>query len=1345
MRQSTFWAAVTAVGLGCAAFGAAPVWQPVSELKVPAGQKLRGFGPCDVTFGTYRSEAGQVAVIRFQAANAEAADLVAGKFLGDLQDSFEVKRENLKVGGAEVPLFLTAGGQAFAVTRNGTETMIYGAVDRGILAAYFESKPEAAAGAVATGTYPEYMKRFAWGVYGVGGLENHHEWMAFDGNRDDVKDPVEDLQFLKEMNMHFDNWLDYAGFDSSDGILANSGRRWKTKYAREHQIPYAHRVYVNAGGSDWTARRFPEYMEQPAWFLQSGWHGLEMFWKANPHLSWYATDLQNYLARLTQKMMIKHQTPETRGWMHPHGELTHDDWYDMHSDYSRWARESWINYLKKHGVTLAEASEMYRRGNSPFQTYEQIPIPEFATFAGLPGEIVPLQGEWLYRRELDRSPADEAWWKQDYAERYPGVKEKWYAPDADLSEWQPIKMPGDEKMYSLYPNGRREHTSTIWFRRNFNYSPELAQGKPVYLYFFPVSFDGIHSAGIQKRYHQLYLNGEKIGEVGCWGALDVTKALKNGSNDLAIQLHGGVWNGRIFLSTEPPRVFPYLGAAQNKLWELWSAWRTDAKFDSWANILDAMRQVDPDKPIKFMAPQGFGSEKWLRLAYNYGGWPHFTGEGMWYYPWYKRYAKLYGVPATSELAGPSATVEQQADGFRRTFLAGLDGHEPVFMIQTYSRNPEIRKWWQDRRDVLHRMGKYDIAGPQVLIYRSTWNTLNNPLTPYPEVGTSARMINSPWNWDIGRGTLQTLGQSMLYLDDCGVTDGKMYGYPLIFDCGNETMEPQVVAELKNYVEQGGVFVTLPFTGRNTRTAPDSWPISELTGCKVIRTRPLGGKVTFAPDQTLFRAHAGKTFDDNGKSLDWMTNNLNTYSVELEPGKDCTVLATYENGKPAIVARKLGKGLVITLGSAFWRDAADVQGLWWPGESETAFVADLLAGAGFPQALCESNDRLIWPQPYRSNNGLDFVTVLVNWNEKGVQKPTITLRLPQKPAKIVSYAVGGVKEQPFTWKDGVATLQVELPAREVMVLAAEVFEPESAVAHWWSRQQELWHQLVPSTRDFSVYDSGKWAEPTLDLSDDACFTNTAPEGDWTAVKFDDSAWTPAPLDVLNFWGAKENTPVWVRKHFTVDPAWLQSGMTRLISGAWSGPQYLNPTRMVLNGKELHGFTKNNFNEFDVTRLLQPGDNVLAYEIKNGEKYTGIVGNVYLNHRQAPEESLSLNGVWEGSDGKGNPAALTIPGSGRVMHPAKSVFIPESWKGKYRIRFYEVGAPYSVLGVWVNGSLVRRHHHHLGRYCDIDITDALKFGAENRLELAFGTEYNGRALKEVHNFEIEEVRLDLFPAE
>ncbi|MEI8196218.1 MAG: beta-galactosidase trimerization domain-containing protein, partial [Phycisphaerae bacterium] len=774
-------------------------------------------------------------------------------------------------------------------------------------------------------------------------------------------------------------------------------------------------------------------------------------------------------------------------------------------------------------------------------------------------------------------------------------------------------------------------------------------------------------------------------------------------------------------------------------------------------MLDGMRQVDPNRPIKFMAPSNMGADNYLQLATKYGGFPHFTGEGSWFYPWYKRYAFLYDVPGTSETAGPPNNVAEQFDSYRRVFLAGLNAHDPVFTIQWYTRNPELRKFWVEHKAVLKQLGRFDLdARQQVLLYRSTKNDIGLlQETPYPAVGGANKEVQDPWNWDVGRGTLQTLGQSYLYLDDGAIADGKMNGFPLLLDGGNEVIAPQTVGQIAAWVEAGGTFVTLPFTGRSTYTQPESWPIRQLTGCEIGKLRTPGqGKVSFGAQQTVFKALAGKTFDDNGHSTDWQGGEHNLLSVELQPGAGAEVLATFENGTPAIVRRKLGKGSVIVLGTAYWRAVQDIQGLWTPGQIETDFLADLLQGVGFPTGRCTTDDRLVWAQPYRYNNGLEAATTLVSWHEDKAATVTVTLQLPRKPSRLMVFGVEGAKELPVTWADGVtggvgggvATAKVEMPAKEVKVITADVYTPEEALAHWWTYQQRMWHELAQPTVDFSPYTKGKFADPTLDLRPAAKLLTEPPAGDdWTKPGFKDDRWKPCVLGLLNSYGALPNQPVYVRKTFHVPAEWQgKGGKIYLTSGAWSGPHYLGAARLTLNGKMLHDYTKSSFNEFDVTDQVQGGENVLAFTFKGENKYQGFGGNVWLYYAAPAERSIGLGGVWHGTD-NGKLATLSLPGKGRLKMPTRTVFIPQEWEGRYRVRLYMEGQNTSILGAFVNDRMVRRHHHSLGSRCDIDITDELKFGQDNEMILTHANDRDGMHLDSLKpdDWDIKLIRLDLYP--
>lgn len=1219
-------------------------WSSVARMESAAGGNLRGFGRVATTFETWRDGGRTVWTSVFRTAGEEEAETVLGKFLWDLSWNGTKASGNLLV---------TPGGRAFALAKSGAVATVCAAEDAAALESFVAAR-DLKASLVTAAKCPEWMKRFEWGTYGMGGLENFHGWMTkASGGKTDVQlDPREDFDFLREMGpMHFDNWLQLEGMDNSDGITA-PGVYWKERYALDLGIPYAFRLYMPCNGFAWENRRFADHMEKPADWMMNGW--LRYGSDYQPHMSWYDDDIWKYVGYQTRKEMRKFKNEMVRGWMHPAGELVHQPWYDMHSDYSPAAKADWHRYLQANGVTLAEASAMYSRAERPFQAWEQVEVPEFATFAGLPGMKLDLAGMWF--------------------------------SSSNRADWTAIEMPGNWEYMDYYRKGDKDRRAKTvrYMRRGFSYDPSLAGGGRAYLYFFPMS-DPLTR-------HTLTLNGKAF-EIGTWCALDVTDVLRQGTNELELELHGHFWNGRIFVSTQAPATYPYLGEARNRMWTLWNDWRRAAKERQCRVVFDAMREADPNAPIKFMAPIRFGQPITDALAVDYGMFAHFTGEGSWYFPWYKRYGKVWGYEGTSELAGPYSTVALARQSTLRVFLAGLDLHQPVFLTQTYSRNPPVREWWLKRQALLERMGKYDIYGPQVILYRRSLLSDDNFPAPYPSCGGTSRRSNTPWDWDIGRGSLQSIGQSMLYMDDNAIDAGKMYDYKLMFDCGNEIVERAQIERIAAWVKEGGTFVALPFTGRSTKLEADAWPIAALTGAKVTKIRALGGTVRYD----------GRDYPDNGRTIDCTGRNLNEYSCELEPvAEGVTALATYENGKVAITVRRLGKGRVVALGSAFWRDAADVKGIWWPGKGESEFLDGLLARVGFDRALCRTDDALVWAQPYRSNDGLDFVTCFCNFNTNDVVAKA-TLRVPAKPRKLVAYGADGVTHPKFDYADGVAVFELPIGGEEVKVVNAEVYESGDAVAYWWRENQVRWRELRRPTTDFSKYGEGRWKDPTQDL-----------KTGWTMADG-----RPCVADALQFWGLADGAPAKIVKRFDVENAdWFKGGQIRLVTGAWVGQNFLTKGRVWLNGQELtKGPTMVRYAEWPVATLLKAKGNELTIEFEApeaGRKFTGLIGSIYLYHRACAVRSFEL-----AREGK-----------------TRTVYIPKEWENRYRVFLYmENAAKQPPLGVRANHRFMRKHHHNFGNVTDVDITSILRFGEDNELEL-FPANAAGK---------LDTVRLDLFPAE
>jgi len=1293
-------------------------WQAGPATKSPAGQKLRGFGQVETEFSPYEKEQHRVWVMNFRCENAEKAGVLIGKFLADLGLSPNVEAIRISAGKSEIPAVTTASGAVFIGCVEGAKGRIVCSESKETVEAFLKTHSELIEGAVDKAAYPAYLDRFdryGWGLYGLDGFQG--DWMRdaakFDGKKE-LKDPFEDFQWLARQQNRFEPHLEPAGYlGNADGIIANANDDWQIKLSRDFGLPVSFRLYGSAQPAyhGWISRRFGKYQNQPADFLppRIGSYAVEMM------QSWYAPDAHRYQAVKAMEMVQKYvNEPEVMGWMHPYGEIQTGTWEYDHGDYGPYAQASWHRYLQNHGCDLTEATRIYDR-KLPFGDWDQVPIPEFALFAGLDGQVESLAGQWWSRQDISaEKKLDDAWWKKPAEERYQGVREKWWQGSPDGNEWSLVKAPGGgglPQQFSL--------TCSTWFRRSFNLTPDQLKETPIYLYWFPISSELIHS-GTNKRYHEVYLNGTKVGEIGSWGAVDVSRDLTGGENQIALHLFGSQWQGRIFLSKEEPKVFPALGDGKNRLWVLWRQWLVDSPVEAMTTVLEGMREADPNRPIKNMAPINLGSSRYVRLAHDYGMFPHFTGEGMWYFPWYKRSSYLYDVPASSETAGPAAaddpTCAGQFDAYRRVFMAGLNAHDPVFAAQTYSRSPYLRSWWEGHQPVLHQLGRYDLFGPQVLLFRSDLVDVHIvPQSPYPQIGASSRLIQTPWNWDLGRGTFQTLGQSYLYIDDRGVADGKMKGYRVMMDCGNEIMTEETRKNIADWVRTGGTFVALPFTGRDSLMKFDSWHIRELTGCGIGKLRaPGNGTVTIKASQDVFRICAGRSFPDKGSSMDWVGNELNQYSIELQPGEgsDYEVLATYENGQAAVVKRRLGQGSVITFGSVFWRNCRDVHGVWPPQSPEPEVIGDLLTGLG-QLSLCETDGNLVWPQPYRSNNGLDWVTVLTSWNEDKNVTTTLRLRLPVKPAALVSFGVDGEKNLDFDWKDGVAETKVAMPAREVKVVRAlGVADPMDSVSYWWNYQQRMWHELVKPTLDLAPYRRGQFADPTVDLRPDARFTNDKPADDeWMKPGFDDKKWKQSPLSIFRFWGAEPGKPLWVRKTFTVPQTWHeQPGQIRVVIIRGDSP-YTDLATTSLNGVPVdptgRGFA-DAYIDIDARTLLRDGQNVLAWEFKGQQPIQGFQGEVYLYHRGEPEKSIPL----------------TI---GEQM-----VTIPRSWQNKYRVMLYLEGERYTISSAKVND-------HRLGRAApypapaEYNLTAYLKFGEDNRIWVNPGKSPEATKVS----------RLDLFP--
>ena len=1278
---------------------------------------LRGYGPVEATFYDVRqsSTGTRLSLVRFAAANHVNAETLAGKFLADLTLSPGVVSRTATASGRTYRIVQVQNGPSYAAVVSGRTAAIVSGPNAPAGTAFLAASPLFAANGLDTrpAAYPRFLDRFdryGWGFYGMAGLESEFGWMGTI-KPEGSADPVDDVAFCAKYGFIYDLWLNAGGAPEALGMRRWPEIPWKTSEANKRGLPVSAQLY---GWMPYTPQ-YASAFETGADFLQEGWYGGSLEYKAERHDSWYSAKAADYIGRQTQEQMRPLvNNPLFLGWMEPLGETSEGGWLDAQRDYSPNAYRSWQAELRDtQRLSLADVTRMYADPAAQFTSWDQVPPLTFDAFEGWQARTVDLTGTWYCRQE---------------AKQGEGVAASWWNDDHTAAAWAALRLPGSDHWTQF------DRSSFKWCTRTFTVTADqLAARKPLYFYeFFRVENYG-HTI-----ITPLYVNGKHAGDFGPWGAIDVSSYLHPGEN--RIDLETTEWNGRTYLSPEAPAEFPNFSPERNRLYQIWMAWVQAGKTKFIASDLSAMRRVDPNRPIKMMAP-GEGTDNWLTLASQYGAYGHFTGEGVWMYPWYKRYGYLYDVPGSSEGAGPTNDVNGANLAFERVFLEGLNSHVDVFDAQMYTRVPALLAWYKNHVAILRQLGRYDIAGPQVLLYRSDKAaTVTAPNRPFPYVGgTDGREVQSSYNWDLGRGAMQALGQSSLYVSDNGIRDHKLNGYKILVDCGNPFMGAASVQGIKDWVAGGGTYVTWPFTGRGSYTQADAWPVNALTGCTVKTLRTPGtGAVTFSPGETLLPGWGGRTFADNGHCRDFVGHEYNQLSTELAPGRDCTVVARFENGAPAIVVHRIGKGRVVALGSAFFRNVEDRMGIWWSEPNEVAFWKSLLDGLGQPSVNTTDN-LLIWPQRYRMNNGLDDV-VIVNNFAGADKKFTLSTTLAHVPARVYRVSQNTISAVPFTLVGGKVVVRTAIPNKEVQAYLFRTHDGPDAAKHWWGYQQKMWKPALKT----GGYELPKGAQPlvdpTVDLSEDWKWTQDPAASGSNAAPFNDAGWKTYPLDVMTFAGADSTKPIFMRRHFQIPADWLTNGTIRFAHTHGDGGYYLpgETGQVFINGTMVHDWSNAEYFAQDVQALLHPGDNVIAFNLRPGTtKYLGVIGTTFLIHQDSPLQTIDLSGAYEATrDGK--PVQVTFPGIVNCSFPTKQTFIPADWQDKYEVVVYLRGKDRGPDGVWVND----RYYRHLqsrSRDFEIDVTPLIRFGETNAFSPAMATYVNFKQ----SDFDVAQIEIRLYP--
>jgi len=1240
-----------------------------------SGVELRGFGELEKSTS---AESGELNVRRFVCESPEKARLLLHKLGRDLSQSVteEAFWRTVKIGRHPANVLVRPRQASYLPVARGNVLTVYAAPegsDPGTVFAGIADELEEARFFDPDFTYPRYLDKFSH--YGIGAWYPNYWRSSFaEGKPDDVDDHfafAQDLDLVLQPN--------------------SSGHLLREILPKLHEY---NRPWHFAQWQEWSAELAimapeelvvpgPDFSTSPPYYggFSDG---------ADKLIGW-----QNW--RFQQLMRQFKDDPLLVDWLDPNGEVGPKA-QDYFWDFSENNRRRLVRFLREdRGYTLESLGEAWHGDPGRFKSWDAVPIPMGYEYYGWTADSIRADREWRLHPVGVKGAETR------------GLEQGYHRPDFDDSNWVELSMPGGE-LAMLFGHARER----VWHRGTIDVPADWLEAKrkagPVYLN--AVTF-AITSAPY--RADRVWFNGQELSALSrpggqpLHGQLDVTHLIRSGRNTIAYlpiyknKSRGrGMLRGTFFLCDQRKEEYPFADPHLNARYADWH------EYVSWSNArmleetFRAIRAIDPDRPIKMHAfkPKNLG----VPLAAKYGVFGHNTGDEAFFRPWDRRFGYVRGIPASCE---PSGSVNDPAH-FKRwlgwhCFTGGPNGLDYFHNIQSMMYSP-CADLWREYMPYWKLGPRRVIKKPDIALF---WSSRNNGLLP----------TGIPYCFDLGRGDLQPLGYSYVYVDESTLRDGLVDDYPVLWDSGTWVMDPDTIAGLRQYVEAGGTYVLLHETGRHTTTDRDAWSVTDLTGFRPSAERPMTGTLSILYEQPLFEKLAGRIFYNRGKSIDYSGYNFADKCFALEPvAEGAQAIARYEDGNIAIGMRRLGKGRVIVLGSPFWRDSYDKGGMWWPGETQNAFLEDLLAGLGL-QPLATADSHKVWREHYLATNGAEEFLFLHNPYDEPVTfsttwvtvHPAARLFDPKNGKEIT----GAVEGRSVNLED------LTLTARETLIVATQPRKaPATVVDDWYGELAKLWRKSaageVLERPDLPVYHLRLEAElygKVVTPAEAAALPQLPADAELGACQspeaFEDH---PDPDRQCAFYARFATPPSWREKdHVTLYIQALSrfGDVVGPVDAWFNGQQVLEQADAGADGRDpLSGGAS-----IDIGPLLRrDGENVLVF--KTGPN--GFIGEVDIDRRPAPAEEFRVDGMWQmQADADSGLSSVELPGEMRGLFAYTDVTVPAEWQGDRVFVELDVEGHYTAFAI--NDKVV---FHPLGRRYQVtymDVTPWVQLGEANRLTL------------------------------
>lgn len=1251
---------------------------------------LRGYGTIAGRFWSLAQPTG-ASLLQIDCESVSKAQLLHAKYLSDLGLLPGVKRVTLpnRVEASEV-----AGQGAVCALRDGRRVLVLTAPTPSALARAVTTQSEAAGGRELVSKpevqVPMWLDR--WDKFGF--RFYYRPWMmphAGDGDQRgyDITKEFSWAQSQQRSGLVF--WEGPTAVDTGESIEGRASWDWAQEWSKAKGLPVGVNDAAGFGPPTWLANRYREENSQPMPGFVGTEHSVgDRGFGAPGWLSWSAGRAKDVQLGLMQSSLRRWaQDANVTTFLEPHGELRHGA-QSLLLEYGPVADAGYRTFLREKYGTLAAVNARWETHHAD---WGRVRVPELASFAGGGADAFDLTGPWRVSYEQDGKPAPSAW----------------FSAEADDASWPELIAPGHDRAM-LLPK------KPAVFRRHFAV-PAAWKAKNAHVWLYAWDMNGGTGDKVAA-----YLNGSKVGEdtlshaTPHRGAWDVSKSLRAGDNVLALRLPQGMLAYRVYLSPHEPRQYPDLGKALNAQWADFTDWQEWSHAQVVRRGMEMIRQVDANRSIVMMAPEGYVSSI-KPLAEDFGGEFHDTGiMGVIFADYLPMLARGSNLPFSVEPGGPAGSLDEFKKMIGLYSTQGVQGLDYFIHIGNVMWPDDIRRYFEDNLRVIHLLGKYHSPRAEVAVLLSSRseNLSTFPFGSFLEPGDAdLNLRGGYWNWNAG-----ALLRDFYERDAVSEFDfarGNAGRYRVIVDSNTAIMDAPLARDIEKWVRAGGTFITLAQTGRHTSTAKDAWPISRLSGYRVTHIDRMTGtpqtrRLKRAPGQTVFRAEDEALWDAapaNGLSLQ-----------RVAP--DAHDLLLWEDGSVAAGCRPLGKGFVVHMGAKFSGGRIPDHIDPGPGSADVKALTGMLTRllewrkvAPIPARLSAQGapEGPVLLRHFETNNGLYDVWTL--WNQKS-QAVQTDLVLDSRPT--LAFDVQSGTRIPISRGASGATLpNIALEGGQTRVfltprgpLSGAPLQWLDVQRHWWRASQAPRPKVLPAPEHKLSRDlSQNWAWKSLGPAD-----NAEP---LAAPGTDDLAWAKRPLGFWSTPGRESVQHALFRRAFTVPAEWNR-GRVELWLESWYLPTFADQGRVFLDGRLVRDWNDNGVLGETYDGALKPGStHTLAVEIRGEHPLVGSRGPAWLWYQPTPQSSLDLAGEWTPSrDALHLGAPVTLPGGGfDALTLRRVVTVPASHRGQNAVLSVEGGWP--LVGVIVNGHLTQRHGHRFGDRWTLNITPWVRWGQPNEIEL------------------------------